>query len=420
MPELLPQPRPFAEAIAYHRGRTPIGKEEFSKLTNEARLRAFTIAGLTRQSALLEASRMIDSTLERGGTLAEFAEEFGALLDAQGGMVLSPKRIELIFRNNLAIAYAAGRFRQATHPDVVAERPYFRYPLGPNDDRTTNICKSIQGKVARHDSPFWKHFWPPNHHGERHLKPTSMTEEQAIESGQLLEEGEEFPFIEEENRRALPDPGWDFEPGLITADDAEFVRAASELGSEIATKTADSYGLAELSGIPLESIPDAPAFTPKLTGLTNEYEYAWTNFQEAVGIDPAIGATWAIDYAGDGVRINRQTFEHMLGLDTDSEEVRKAKRDRARFFSFLLPTLVDPTEVWFVPTRTADGRMTFIKRYIALFEESDRGIAFQTYLERTPEGWLMKTGHAQRESSLEAQRRGLLAYSKAPKKGETK
>src|SRR5207237_7766869 len=151
----------FQNAIAFHRSRVPISDAEFYRLSNEAKLRAFTVSGLARQASITEAYRLVDEAIKSGSTIDEFRKTFTTYLAQNGEALLDESRLNLIFRQNVALAYAVGRYEQMSDPDVLAMRPYWMYPLGPDDERTTTICRQLQGFVAPADAEVWKHIYPP-------------------------------------------------------------------------------------------------------------------------------------------------------------------------------------------------------------------------------------------------------------------
>lgn len=417
-PRLLPMMRPFAEAVAYQRERVPMTRETFDALSSEAKLRAFTIAGLTRRGLVAEAYQLAHESLAKNQTKSEFMAQLGELLDKQEGLILDARRIDLIAQNNTAISYASGRHAQLRDPKLLAIRPYWQYPTGPDDARTSAICRSLQGLVARHDDPIWKHIFPPNHHGERHYNVRSLTPEQAAAAGTYESAGEkEYPFVD--GREILPDPGFDYSPELLAADDRALVEAARAVGDALPAKRPEDYGLLPFADIvATQPLPDAPALgeriNPARLGDADQYEAAWERFRAAVGF--AVGAETAavVDYAADTVLFTRATFDHMVGLDAGTPEARLKKHDRPAFFPLIRPTLEDPMEVWMVPHLDAQGRVSWTRRYFGAFRKADgEPRSYQVFVEQSPQGWAMESGFSVKASRLEANRRGLLVYRRS-------
>lgn len=411
--------QPFREAVDYQLGRVPMTRKAFDELSDEAKRRAFTIAGLVRRGLLEDAYQLAYEATAEGLTKSEFAERLGSILDEQEGLLLRPSRIELIAQNNTAAAVSAGRWAQLTDPDVREERPYLQYPLGPSDASTSAICRRLEGFVARWDSPVWQHIYPPNHHNERHLQVVSLTEEDARASGKLYEgdETSEFPFVD--GQRILPDPGFDFAPGSMTSfDDAALVEAARAAGRDLPAKTWSDYGLAPMAEL-VESadLPPVPTLGMRLnpTRLRDAAarEDAWESFREIFDIDAAANGTMVVDVLGEGVVVNRATFEHLTGWDTATDEDLLRKHDRSQWFPLLPDTLRGPLEVWMTPSVSEKGDVSWRRRYLAAFtREDDSPRTIIVFAEMSREGWLMESSFALTLARVDALRKGLLVYRK--------
>jgi hypothetical protein len=400
--------KPFRQAVAFQLGRVPMQREIFDRLSNEAKLRAFTIAGLARKAVLEEAHGLATKAITEGQTLREFQDALGELLDRNGGTVLSPQRLELISQNNLAVAYSAGRYAQMNDPDITRDRPYRQYPLGPNDMRTSQICLSLEGLVARYDDPIWDHITPPNHHGERHLQVLTLTEEQARELGIYESPGElEYPHIN--GQTILPDPGFDFSPGLLTSDDRALVEAAEAMGEILPAKAAADYQLEKLESVGRRDLPEMPELMPRVVDASDAVKInaAWSRFRDLFGIAEDVTGTIVNDVFGDGVIVNRSVFDYMaIG----------GKEDRAAYFPLLKDAVENPFEVWMI-ARQRGEQTVFHKRYIALYNDRGKKKAAFAIVDSSPEGWVMKNSFRDSDwTHLERQREGRLLMSKARRK----
>lgn len=413
-PRLLPMLRPFQEAVDYQRDRVAMPRSSYDELSAEAALRAFTIAGLTRQDALETAHQLATQAIAEGLTHGEFLDALGDLLDSQDGVILSPRRLELIAQNNTAAAYAAGRYRQLHDPELLALRPYLQYPLGPNDSLTSQICLRLEGLVARADHPVWQHISPPNHHDERHIQMLSLTEDQARETGKIYEGSDEDLYPSVDGQRILPDSGFDFSPHLLTADDRALVEAAQKIGRVLPAKTAESYGLKPFAAIDGASLPAAPTrgrFAITDVDDTAQYDRAWKMFRETLEFSEGVSETIIADRFGDGNRITRSTFESIMGLDDRAK--RNEKRDRPRFFSYIRPSIEDPFEAWVVMREGPDGTPLLTRRYFALYDTGAKARGYNVWLDFSPEGWLMRSGFVRKIEDLEELRQGRLMFTKA-------
>lgn len=155
------EPLPFDEAIDFFRAKTNVSPQRFQQLSQAARQKAFTIADGASRLIRDEIRDYIDQALAEGLTLREFQDSAAQLLDATGVSQRTPWYWETVYRTNLATSYQAGRWKQMTDPDVVAERPYLRYVSARlPTSRPDHVDK--HGLVYPADDPFWQAWYPPN------------------------------------------------------------------------------------------------------------------------------------------------------------------------------------------------------------------------------------------------------------------
>jgi hypothetical protein len=414
-PELLPMLKPFRQAVDAQLARIPGTGPDMAAIGTAAERRGFWIAGLTRQALVDEAYGFATTAIADGLTHQEFLDRLAETLDKQGGVLLSPQRLELIARNNTAVTYAAGRWEQINDPDILAERPYRQYPLGPHDARTSTICLKLEGLVWRAGDAIEKHVIPPNHHDERHLQVGTLTEEQAQELGIYASAGDmEYPVIE--GQAILPDPGWDNAPGLLSVDEKWLAERAQSLGVALPGKTAEDYALEALADIDVSTLPavakDVTAAIDDIHELA-QYDEAWTAFQEAAGIAEGDTQTVLVDGLGDGVVITRSSFDAMVGLNAD-ELAREAKKDVPQWFGALKPSLEDPIETWMITRRSAAGEISLAKRYIAMYQDGHKTLLM--YADVSPDGLLMDASFTDDAATIEALRRGRMIQTKVQRR----
>lgn len=410
-PTLTPTQKPFKEAIEFHRARVPMSSDAFATLSNEAKLRAFTVSGLARQSSIVEVYNLAEEALQTGMTMDMFRERLTAYLEANDWASLPAWRIDLIFRQAIGQARAIGRYEQMSDPDVVAMRPFWMYSLGPDDDRTTDVCRRLQGFIAPASSEVWNHIYPPNHFNERH-SVVSLSAAQAKSTGRIYEgpDSDQYPFVN--GGRILPDPGFDAAPGLLESDGEQLLAEIANLAEEIEAKTPADYGLPTLDALPDSAVAELPPLDAPLPvkPTADDLAAAWSRFQAALNMPADADSTVVVDVDGDGVIVNRQTFDHLLGLDTQDPAHKIDAAARAQFFSTLRPTLEDPVEVWWSPRKTDAGTVAFTKVYIGIYRDAESGRSLQVFVVRSPQGWLMWSGYPKDAAALEAVRRGYLSF----------
>lgn len=172
-------PLDFDEAIAWFRKRVPMTREQADALDATARLQAFWVSHVAQADIVGQAWAAIDKALAKGTTLEDFKKEIGSeLRRAWSGSVDDPAwRLETIFRTNLQSAYAAGRYKQATHPDVLADHPIWMFDA-VLDGRETDVCRKCDGTKLPADHPWWETHVAPLHYKCRSSVVT-LTEAQA-------------------------------------------------------------------------------------------------------------------------------------------------------------------------------------------------------------------------------------------------
>lgn len=167
-------------AAEWFRARAPVTSAEYDALDEMAQARAFTIAGVTELDVVSSVYEAVGRAIEDGTTLEDFRKAVGDLLETEWGGP-NPSRLETIFRTNVQSAYSAGRYIQNNRPEVRATHPYSRFSA-ILDDRTTDICESLDGTVLPSDDPFWSSHQPPLHFNCR-SDITAISPEEAAESG---------------------------------------------------------------------------------------------------------------------------------------------------------------------------------------------------------------------------------------------
>lgn len=178
-----PVPGDFAEALEYLRGQGVVSDEEYDLLSERERKRAFKVAGVAQMDIVHDVLFALEHAIEEGDDLDDFKAAVAEALEAEwlGTDVDPGRRLETIFRTNLQHAYAAGRFEQATDPDVLEARPYWRFDAIV-DGRETVVCGDADGTILPADHVWWRTHHPPLHFDCRSAI-TTLTPEEAEAEG---------------------------------------------------------------------------------------------------------------------------------------------------------------------------------------------------------------------------------------------
>ncbi|MEW6314139.1 MAG: phage minor head protein [Pseudomonadota bacterium] len=166
---------PPEKAVEYFRSKGYAITWNWHDQWQEAHARAFTVAKAMRVDILQDIRAEVQRALDGEITERDFIRNLEPRLKARGwwgkqvivdsegnaqvAQLGSPWRLKTIYRTNMQTAYMAGRYRQMM--ENTANRPYWQY-VAVMDSHTRPSHAALNGKVFRHDDPFWNHFYPPN------------------------------------------------------------------------------------------------------------------------------------------------------------------------------------------------------------------------------------------------------------------
>lgn len=196
------------DAVAYFETKGLQISGDWHEVWREAHAKAFTVANLAKMDVLQDIQAGIHQALTDGKTERWFDQTLTPILQAKGwwgkavdestGEITqtypgtsrpvqygSPRRLRLIYRQNLQSAYMAGRWKaQAENAD---HRPYLQY-VAVMDSRTRPAHKALNGQVYRLDDPVWQYLYPPNGWNCR-CRVRALTERQVRDKGLMVESG---------------------------------------------------------------------------------------------------------------------------------------------------------------------------------------------------------------------------------------
>ncbi|GIW32411.1 PBECR2 nuclease fold domain-containing protein [Meiothermus taiwanensis] len=377
-----------AEAIEWFRKKVTIRAEEFRQLTDRARRRAFTVAGITSLNLLEDVYKSLLDALEMGTPYEEWAKNLGPKLEAAWGFTNS-YRTRLVFQQNILSAYAAGRYAQATQPEVIKARPYWMFDA-VLDSATTETCRQLNGTVLRYDHPFWDKNYPPRHFGCRSGVRSLTTEEAARKISSIAPTAESDPGFGQ--RPDLTEWGRDWAKGVATAADSARWQPVF-IGEAPNWRT---YG--RPAEIPYDTltVPLLPTIAAVGEGAFLEaLKESWGGL-EAVVADPT----------GAGTILNAQILLDHLD--------RNKPDGRERFFSLLPDVVANPFEVWLVPLQSDRGAFAFRKYFVKLYQDDKTERAFLLVLEQQKgAGWTSYTQvYSSRPKYIRDRRIGFLLWGR--------
>jgi SPP1 gp7 family putative phage head morphogenesis protein len=128
----------------------------------------FWIAGVVEDELLKNARGVLLSAIETGELAGEtmakllgvFEPWVGDETKVRDGEVVEPYRLETVVRTNVTDAYNRGRLVEGREAGELLVGFQYSAVL---DDRTTEICRELDGKVFRPGDPALDQVKPPNH-----------------------------------------------------------------------------------------------------------------------------------------------------------------------------------------------------------------------------------------------------------------
>lgn len=417
---------PPEQAIAWFEAKGLQLTGDWRELWREQHARAFTVARLTKLDVLQDIRDATARALREGTTERDFIRELTPILQSKGwwgkavnpatGEVLdvydergrpvqygSPRRLQLIYRQNLQSAYMAGRYQQQrdlAQADGPGARPYLQY-LAVRDARSRPSHAALHGKVYRADDPAIDAIYPPNGFNcrcrmralsERRLAAEGLSVETAelgsahIAAGTLpdgtldLRPVTTVAYTDPITGRKkwfAPDAGFDYNPGRgwhrpFTPDGIDGPPPTRPLLPGLACLTA---------GCTPPGAPPAPrVFDPALllpAGRDDAYYIA--AFLEMFGMRPGDNRMYA-DVTGQPLLIGSDLFLDRAKTARAGQPVYKLAKDEQRrtHMRMLAQTIIDPQEIWqaveIMQAQARAGELVERRRYMGwwLVDGQDR------------------------------------------------
>jgi SPP1 gp7 family putative phage head morphogenesis protein len=237
----------YLEAIAYAKSRKVVlPAEYYGEYSAVQRNAATTIAGMASLDQIKAVIDLMQAALAGGKTFAQFKAEVDKL-----NLGLPRGKLDNIFRTNIQVAYAQGRYKQQDRSSD--SRPYLLYSA-VNDSRTRPSHLARNGTILRRDHPWWLTNTPPCGYRCR-CTVISLTEAQARKRG-----------ISAAPPETVSDKGWEFHPSEFNATvekaqqekltALEFLTKAAS--PQISSYTQVNQGLRGATSKALSGIPPVP------------------------------------------------------------------------------------------------------------------------------------------------------------------
>jgi len=162
---------PFEEQIQFFLGKAGLllPSEHYDDVLKSAHDRAFMVAGAAKADLLADLYGAVQTAIDQGGTLQQFRQDFAKTVQRHGWDYTGAFdwRTRVIYQTNLSASYAAGRYAQLTHPDLLKNRPYWKYIHNDSVAHPRPLHVQWSGLTLRHDDPWLQTHFPPNGYGCR-------------------------------------------------------------------------------------------------------------------------------------------------------------------------------------------------------------------------------------------------------------
>jgi SPP1 gp7 family putative phage head morphogenesis protein len=379
MPDVL-QPLAMKEARQFWADKVKLSPGQYSKLSAEAKLRAFAVSGIAKGDELSTVFSALQKALDDGTTFEEFKRQTGEIFERRGWSGKSAWRVDNIFRTNIQTAYNVGRYQQMAR--VAQSRPYWMYDA-VNGSRTRLHHRALDGKVFPADHPFWDRWYPPNGFrcrcgvrslSERQVKARGLKVESSDPTGKLFEPVDPLTGVKYPARLLIPDPGFRHHPGKAMF--GGIVDGQLQAGKKLAQlpnlKGAADYRLPGVAQ--LKRLPATPALLKsvaqlKADGMSNRrvQNYYRDKFRQA--FDMPEGGEKVFSVAGEAVIVSERLVVGKGG------RVKITKGDRGQYIPLFRQAITEPDEVWLVPMKDDSGKVVLRRRHLKYWRGEDENLA---------------------------------------------
>lgn len=413
---------PFEEAIAYHRQKVNLPTSSWRDLEGRSHDRAFVVAGAMKEALLADLRAEIDKAIAGKLTLEEFRANFDEIVQRHGWTGWRGEnsaagrawRTKTIFQTNLTTAYAAGRYRQMTDPDIVKVYKWWRYRHAfyrtPEQPRPEHV--SWNGLVLRWDDEWWKAHYPPNDWN-------CSCGVETLSDRDLKAEGIEPGEAPADTMRTVRDPktgenvevpngigfGWNHTPGRDWSQGLVPPPLQNPLRPSIGPVRPDAQ--------PDSLLPQARPFQSELMPDGLEPKAYVDAFLGEFGASVDVGKIWR-DPSGHAIAVSDQLFRDGRG------SWKIPFQGRENHVLRLAEAIKDPDEIWLDWALDPAGRSRLVRRYLRTSPDSPEFAAFAW----SNAGWYGATAFSPKGGRLllpdpgylERQRRGALIWKRPEEK----
>ena len=153
---------PFSEQIAFFRAKRLVPTTSYLDLWEAGHDVGFMVAGANRADLVADFHAAIDKVIADGGTIRDFRRDFDSIVARYGWEYTGGRnwRTRVIYETNLRQSFNAGRWKQLQ--ELARVRPFWIYRHSDAVEHPRPLHVSWDGKVYRHDDPWWETHFPAN------------------------------------------------------------------------------------------------------------------------------------------------------------------------------------------------------------------------------------------------------------------
>lgn len=214
---------PFQEQIDFLRNKLDLPSERWDDIQRSAHDRAFIVAGARKADLVQDFHNAITQRAIDGKGMAAWRKDFDSIVQkhgwsgwtGQGTKQGEAWRSSIIYTTNMDTSYAAGRWQQLTHPDLIKLNPYLRYVHADGVRHPRLHHLAWNGTTLPWDDPFWASHAAPN--GWRchcRIESASSGDYAAAKTEGKNERPAGWDEIDPKTGAPVGiDKGWDYNPG---------------------------------------------------------------------------------------------------------------------------------------------------------------------------------------------------------------
>lgn len=393
------EPLTMEAAARFWRDKVLLGPGRFSQLSDEAKIRAFGVAGIARGDELTTVFNSLQAAIEKGISFSKFKKDCAEIFARRGWSGKREWRVQNIFRTNIQTAYNSGRWQK--QKELAEAFPYLQYNA-VNDRRTRPTHKAMDGKVFPIDHPFWDTWYPPNGYRCR-CSTLSLTAKQLERLGLQVETEDPTntavaipnPVTGEKLhvQQLLPDPGFNHHPGKVV-----WGGLGEGKTQAIYRPMEDLPGPANYNRPPLANVRAIESLENDLLPTGMDEAFYRQEFNKRFGEETVLK-----DASGEPVIIS------FINMDFSQSALGET-------IPLLRQIIEKPYEIWLTPEQDQSGRIRLAKRYVGLWKtkEVKRAAVFEVVngLYQGVTTFISLEGSETDFNPAQRQRLGLLLYPK--------